>query len=105
MWRALSENAAEWTLPTLIMYLIAITIVRFGFSIRLSIWKVVCLFFAALLLTTGFDAVFEIQNGGLRLFDAEPLVSLIPNVFSVPFIASAAVLSLAAKYWSGKGAA
>ena len=102
MWHALAETAAEWSLATLIMYLIAITIVRFGFSIRLGIWKVACLFFAALLLTTGFDAVFEIQNGGLRLFDSEPLVSLIPNVFSVPFIASAVVLSLAAKYWSRK---
>ncbi|WP_295444508.1 hypothetical protein [Sphingorhabdus sp. EL138] len=105
MWRALSENAAEWSLSTLIMYLIAFTIVRFGVSIRLSIWRVVCLFFAALLLTTACDAIFEFQNGGLRLFDAEPLVSLIPNVFSVPFMASLAVLFLAAKYWSGKGEA
>ena len=87
------------------MYLIAVTIVRFGFSIRLRIWRVASLLFAALLLTTVFDAIFEFQNGVLRLFDAEPLVSLIHNVFSVPFMASAAVLFLAAKYWGGKGGA
>jgi len=105
MWGlAFAEIAAEWSVATLICYLISLTIMRFGFSIRISIWKVVCLFFAAWFLTTGFDVIFTIQNGS-QLFDAEPVVSRIPNVLSVPFMASVAALFLAAKYWSGKGEA
>ena len=99
MLRILSINAAEWSIPTLIMYLTVLAIARFGLSIRLSVVKVISLFFVSLFITTGYDAIFEIQNKGLRLNDAMPQFGGIPNIFTVPFMSSAAALLLGHKFW------
>lgn len=92
MWMAFSENAAEWSIPVLLMFSITLVFVRFSLSISLGYAKTTGLFILSLLLTTVADIVFQGLNRGVRLTDAEPLALMIPNVFTVPIISSAVAI-------------
>jgi hypothetical protein len=87
------EVIAEWLIPVTIMYAIAYSIMYFssyklkGFLVNISS------FILSLLIVSFIDIAFRIFSPGEDfLVDANPIAIMVPNVFSVPFAISLAVI-------------
>ena len=87
------EVAAEWSLATILMYVIAYFILRAA-SVKLTgVLIAASSLVTSLIIVSLLDIAFRVFFDGPEvLVDAPPLAMHIPNVFSVPFAVSMVVI-------------
>jgi hypothetical protein len=87
------EVAAEWSVATILMYVIAYFILRAA-SVKLTgILIAASSLVTSLIIVSLIDIAFRVFSDGPEvLVDAPPLAMHIPNVFSVPFAVSMVVI-------------